>query len=96
MSILLGKCLARHVGVERLRIPCLHVDGPRPGELANQAFPGADSADDASGSDALHDVFAVPRHKMAVVDDVAFTLHKLSAVSLSVFRLDTRRDLHLS
>ena len=75
-----------HISAECLRVPGLHIDGPGTGELADQAFTGADSANDPSRRHALHDVFAVPRDKMAVVDDVAFPLDELNcAVSRSSF-----------
>jgi hypothetical protein len=63
--------------VEGLRIPRLQEDRPRTGELADETFAGADSADDASRRHALHDVLAIPRDKMAIVDDIAFALNQL-------------------
>ena len=77
LNNLLSKCLSRHVSVEGLRIPRLQEDRPRTGELADETFAGADSADDASRSHALHNVLAIPRNKMPIVDDIAFALNQL-------------------
>lgn len=56
----------------------LKVHGPRTGKSAGKTFSGAKSGDYTPGSDALHFVFAVPGHEVAVVDIVFLSLNELS------------------
>ena len=66
-----------HPHRKRRRIPRLDKYRPRPRKLTDQTLTGADPADDAPRSDAFHDVFAVPRDEVAVVDDVFFAVLEL-------------------
>ena len=59
-----------HIHSERGRIPRLHEDRPRTGELAHQPFARADAGDDTPARHALQDVLAIPGYEVAVVDDV--------------------------
>src|SRR2546421_13091551 len=77
LSTLLRECLSCHVSVEGLRIPRLQEDRPRTGELADKTFARSNSADDASRSDAFHDILAIPCDQIAIVDDIAFALNQL-------------------
>lgn len=63
-------------------IACLHEHSPRTSELAHKTFAGADTRDDSSACDALHDVFAVPRNEVTIIDDILLLwleLHRLLA-----------------
>jgi len=69
--------MCRHPHVELSRVPRLHKHRPRPREFANQAFSTADARNDAPACYTLHDVFAVPSHKVTVIDDVLLTFDEL-------------------
>jgi hypothetical protein len=71
------RCLPGRPSHERLGIPRLHVDGPRPGELAHQTLTRRDAGDDTARSNPLENVFAIPGDEVAVVDDVAFAFGEL-------------------
>lgn len=86
-----------HPRSERGRVSSLHEHGPWAGKLADQAFSAAEAGDDATAGHALHDVFAVPGHKMAVVDDVFLAFDELwglSAARLLVRRLGSGCGAH--
>lgn len=61
----------------RHRIASLHENRPRPRELAHQPLARSQIADNAAGRNALERVLAVPRDKVAVVDDVLFAFAEL-------------------
>lgn len=63
-------------------VPGLHEHSTRSREFADEAFRSGYIRDDASGSDALHNVLCVPSHEVAVVDDVLFARLELLPVSL--------------
>lgn len=69
--------MCRHPHAELPRVPRLHKHGPRPCELAHQTFSAADAGNDASARYALHNVFAIPGHQVAVVDDVLLAFNEL-------------------
>lgn len=69
--------MCRHPHAELTRIPRLHEHGSRPCEFTNQTFSAADARNYASARHALHDVFTIPSHEVAVVDDILLTLDKL-------------------
>jgi hypothetical protein len=58
-------------------IPRLHEHGPGARKFTDQAFSRRNAGYDAPRGDPLQDVFAVPGHEMAVVDDVFFAVDEL-------------------
>ena len=79
--------LCSHPHTELLWVSCLHENGPGTRELADQSFSAADARDDATASNALHNVFAVPSDEVPVVDDVFLTIHELSPMSAAAHHL---------
>jgi hypothetical protein len=63
---------------KRVQISRLHIYRPGTDEPTGKTFTGAETGDDAAGGDTLHFVFAVPCHKMAVVDVVGLSLNELN------------------
>lgn len=76
--------MRRHPLCKARRISCLHHDSAGPRELAHQSFPTADTRDNASTCNTLHNIFAIPGHKMAIVDDIFLTFDELSIASISI------------
>ncbi len=66
-----------HPHVELPRVPGLHKDRTGSREFADQAFPAADARNDTPTCYTLHNVLAVPRHKVTVIDDVLLAFDEL-------------------
>lgn len=62
------------------RVARLHEDGARTRKLADEPLAAAHVGDDAAGCGALEDVVAVPRHQMAIVDDIFLAVAELYLV----------------
>ena len=69
--------MAAHPSHEGRRVARLHEHRPRPRELANQPLPSTHIRDDAARRRALQDVTAVPRHEVAIVNDILLALLQL-------------------
>lgn len=66
-----------HPHIELSRVPRLHENRPGSREFTDQAFATTDARNDATTRYPLHNVFAIPRHQVTVVDDVLFTFDEL-------------------
>lgn len=68
--IALHNSMGCHVRSELRRIPRLKENGSGTLEFTYEAFASTEIADDATTGDSFEHVVAVPRNKMAVVDNV--------------------------
>lgn len=60
------------------RVPRLDKHRPWSGELADQTLSRRKARDDSARRNPLHHIFRVPRHQMAVVDNVLLSIRELS------------------
>lgn len=62
--------MGSHPHRKRSRVAGLHEDSPRPRKFTNQTLTRANAGDDAPTGHSFHDIFAIPRYQVAVVDYV--------------------------
>ena len=68
---------------ESRSVPRLHEHCTWTCKLADQPFSAADTRDDATARNPLHDILTIPSDKMTVVNVILFTLNKLRAYALA-------------
>lgn len=73
----LRRCVRGQPRRESLSIPGLHENSSRTRELAHQAFAGRHVRKDTARGHALEHILAVPRNKMAVINDVLLVFLQL-------------------
>ena len=78
------------------RVPRLHKDSAWSSELAHETFPRRQTRNNTSRSDPLKDVFSIPSHQMAIVNDVSFALRHLLSLAPFPLPVELIPDLHPS
>lgn len=70
-------CFSKIHKIATYSVSCLDEHSSRTRELADEAFCRGHARDDAARCDALQHVLGVPRHKVAVVDNVLLAIRQL-------------------
>ena len=66
-----------HLGSKGIQVSGLQIDGSRALKSAGKTLSRTNAGDDTARGHTLHLVLAVPRHKVAIVDEVCLVFAKL-------------------